>query len=208
MAKISSATHNKLRQQLAQEAARLIHDHGIADFRLAKIKAAERLNCGRAIRLPSNREIEQAIAAHNRIFAGDSHEKRIALMRESAVAMMEKLQRFCPFLVGEVLSGHVTDHSLIRLHVFSDAPESVTAELEQNAVNYSSIASRQRIRRDQLTDLPGLRIDDNDFPVVITVFPERMKAHPPICPITGRPMRRAQLTTVISMARDGEIYLR
>ena len=35
-------TSSILREQLAEEAARLIHDHGIQDYGLAKRKAAER----------------------------------------------------------------------------------------------------------------------------------------------------------------------
>ncbi len=202
MAKVNNATLNKLRQEVAQEAARLIHDHGIEDFRLAKMKAAERLNCGRSVRLPSNREIADAIAAHSRIFASDVHDQRITSLRETAVAMMQKLQRFSPFLVGEVLSGHVTDHSSIRLHVFSDAPERVTAELEKQAISYSSFTSRQRMRRDRLTEWPGIRLYDHDLQVIITVFPERMKAHAPLCPITGRPMQRAQLSAVAGLTGD------
>ena len=202
MAKSNSVTSNKQRLQLAQEAARFIHEHGIEDFRLAKMKAAERLNCGRSAQLPSNREIEEAIAAHSRIFAGDKHERRISLLRETAVTVMQKLQQFSPFLVGEVLSGHVTDHSSIRLHVFSDAPERVTEELERKAISYNSITSRQRMRRGQLTEWPGIQLYENDMLVVITIFPERMKAHAPLCTITGRPMQRAQLAAVSSMAGD------
>ena len=193
---------DRLRLQLAQEAARLIHEHGITDYRLAKIKAAERLNCSGRVRLPGNREIEAAIAAHNRIFAGDRHAERLASLRSAAIRIMQILEHFCPFLVGEVLSGHVTDHSAIKLHVFCDAPVSVAAELDGNGIDCSSVATRQRIRRTELIDFPGLELYAEEFRVTITVFPERMRRNAPLCPISGGPMPRASLAAVSSLAAD------
>src|SRR5215470_13191592 len=65
---------DNLRRALAQEAARLMAEHGIRDFLVAKRKAAERLGVtdGGAL-LPKNSEIEEALAAHQRLFGGASH---------------------------------------------------------------------------------------------------------------------------------------
>ena len=57
-----------LRTVLAQEAARLICDHGIVDYRAAKQKAAEKLGLLNFGALPTNQEIEAAVAERNRIF--------------------------------------------------------------------------------------------------------------------------------------------
>ena len=56
-----------LRRALAQEAARLMAEHGIRDFLVAKRKAAERLGVidGVAL-LPKNSEIESALAEYQR----------------------------------------------------------------------------------------------------------------------------------------------
>jgi hypothetical protein len=56
----------ELRQELADEAARLMAEHGIADFSLAKRKAAERLGVRRGAALPSNGEIHERLAARQR----------------------------------------------------------------------------------------------------------------------------------------------
>ena len=51
------------RLAIADEAARIIHDEGLADFRSAKYKALERLGLRpKGTRLPSNEEIERALA--------------------------------------------------------------------------------------------------------------------------------------------------
>jgi hypothetical protein len=202
MSRRRNIPQERLRQQLAQEAARLIHDHGIADFRLAKLKAAERLNCGGGVRLPSNREIETAVAEYGRIFAREHHARRIDLMRRASIGIMQKLERFGPVLVGEVLSGHVTDHSAIRLHVFSDAPEHVTAELDLHAIDYQNVTSRLRLRRNHLLHMPGLQLYSDGFRVIVTVLPERMQRQAPLCPVTGGPMRRASLAVVNGLAGD------
>ena len=47
-----------LREQLAQEAARLIVDHGMHDYGQAKRKAAQRFGVRESSALPSNSEIE------------------------------------------------------------------------------------------------------------------------------------------------------
>ena len=51
-----------LRRALAQEAARIIVDHGVDDYLFAKRKAAERMGVTDHAVLPRNTEIEEAIA--------------------------------------------------------------------------------------------------------------------------------------------------
>ena len=69
----------RARQVLAQEAARIIVDHGIRDYRVAKQKAAERLGVGGRGSLPGNAEIEAAVANHLQLFGGEAHEDRQSL---------------------------------------------------------------------------------------------------------------------------------
>ena len=57
MARKNSNGDNRARQVLAQEAARIIVDQGIRDYRVAKIKAAERLGLNTRGALPGNAEI-------------------------------------------------------------------------------------------------------------------------------------------------------
>ena len=194
-------SHNdNLRMVLAQEAARLIRDHGIEDFRTAKSKAADKLGFSRYGALPSNREIEQALDERNRIFGQEQHRSLLADLRKAAVMAMQELRRFSPSLVGPVLSGTITEHSSISLHVFSDAPEAVGLNLDERGIPHFSIAKKHRMRRDKQEAYPGYRFYADDFTVESIVFPERRKAHAPLCPITGAPMQRAKL-------RDAELLL-
>src|SRR5256885_10534745 len=110
-----------LRRALAQEAARLMAEHGIRDFLVAKRKAAERFGVvdGAAL-LPKNREIESALAEYQRLFGGASHLQALRAQRHAALSAMRYLREFSPRLVGPVLSGTATLHTEVQLHLFAD----------------------------------------------------------------------------------------
>lgn len=189
-----------LRRVLAEEAARLIRDHGIEDFRTAKSKAAERFGVRHYGALPSNFEIEQALAERNRIFGHEDHVSLLSSLRNVAIKVMYELQSFRPCLVGPVLSGNVTAYSSIDLHLFSDASESIGMQLHAAGIRHSAVSRRHRMRRDRFEQYPGYRFFANEFEVQATIFPERRKGHAPLCPVNGKPMRRAGLRDVESLA--------
>src|SRR5262245_6582154 len=111
---------DNLRRALAQEAARIMAEHGISDFFVAKRKAAERLGVpdGGAV-LPKNTEIEAALAEYQRLFGGASHAESLHAQRRAALSAMRYLREFEPRLVGSVLSGTATEHSEVQLHLFA-----------------------------------------------------------------------------------------
>ena len=74
MPRRNSPRSDNLRRALAQEAARLMAEHGIHDFGTAKRKAAERLGVGTEAALPRNTEIEASLAEYQRLFAAGTHE--------------------------------------------------------------------------------------------------------------------------------------
>jgi len=193
---------DNMRIVVAQEAARIIHNQGIDDFRTAKMKAAENLGLRNHRALPTNQEIEQALAEHSRIFGGERHESLVDSLRTVALAVMYDLQLFKPCLVGPVLSGNVTEHSAINLHLFSDTAETVGMELHQRGIRHSSMLRKHRLQRDRFQQFPGYRFLADNFEVEATVFPERGKAHPPLSPVDGKPMRRAKLQDVERLATD------
>ena len=53
------------RTAIAQEAARIIQEHGLKDFRIAKEKAGLRLGMEDRGALPSNQEIESALTTQH-----------------------------------------------------------------------------------------------------------------------------------------------
>ena len=185
-----------LRAIIADEAARIMLERGQADFRAAKAKAVERLGLGKRAPLPGNAEIEAALAERNRLFRSDSHEDHLRHLRETAADVMQKLETFRPRLVGPVLSGHATEHSGIDLHLFTDTPESVAAQLRMLGLRHRAVQIGHRWRRGETERLPGYRFFADDVECRATVFPERRRAHAPLSPVDGRPMRRADLREI------------
>jgi hypothetical protein len=179
------------RLALAAEAARIIQEEGLLDFRGAKAKAAARLGLGRRARLPDNAEIEAALAERNRIFHGDTLPELLATLRLAAFELMRDLDSYQPRLVGDVLSGNATVHTSIDLHLFSDTTEAISASLESLGVSHRNIDRRHRIRHDELEQFPGYRFNAHGCDFASTVFPLHLRGHAPLSPIDGRPMRRA-----------------
>ena len=187
---------DRLRRVLAQEAARIIVDHGIRDYRVAKIKAAERLGMNTRGALPGNAEIERAVGEHLELFGRESHGDFLRLMRQAALSAMELLSPFTPRLVGPVLNGTADAHSAINLHVFADSAEAVACALADSGLAYRSFERRLQSRRGQTESFAGFQFMREDAPIEATVFPVDGIRQAPISPIDGRPMRRADARAV------------
>ena len=175
---------------VAQEAARIMHETGLTDFRTAKSKAAENLGLMDQGALPSNHEIAAAVAEHGRIFFAEEQDWRLNLQRETALYLMHKLRSFKPRLVGGVLSGQVSAHSQIELHLYSDTSENVGMWLDAHGVVYQTKSRRHIIQKGRPEVFPGYQFNEEDCLVNTTVFPER-RPHAPLCPVNGKPMERA-----------------
>lgn len=187
------------RLAVAVEAARIIQEEGLLDYRGAKAKAAERLGLGRNAPLPDNAEIEQALAERSRIFHGESHPRLVAELRRAALEVMTALAEFHPRLVGDVLRGVATDHSSVDLHLFSDTAEAVGATLETLGLKPRTISRRHRMRPSEMETFPGFRFAAHGGEFTSTVFPLRLRGHPPLSPVDGRPMERRNAKELASL---------
>ena len=180
----------RARQVLAQEAARIIVDHGIRDYRVAKQKAAERLGVGSRGALPGNAEIEAAVAEYLQIFGGESHNDLLRLMRTAALSAMELLTEFSPRLVGPVLIGTADENSAVNLHLFTDSPEMVAMEIGDMGISFRPYERRLKSRRGQVEMYPGFEFSHRNETIQATVFPVDGIRQAPMSPIDGKPMKR------------------
>ena len=151
---------DNLRRALAQEAARIMAEHGIQDFRTAKRKAAERLGVTDAgAVLPRNTEIEAALAEYQRLFGGESHVDTLHAQRRAALHAMRYLREFEPRLVGPVLSGTATAHTDVQLHLFADRAETVTLKLMDRGIAHEVTEQRVRWMPSASWRIPGVRFE-------------------------------------------------
>lgn len=191
---------NRLR--VAQEAARLMSEHGIRDFHHAKRKAAERLGVLDEQALPRNHEIEEALREHQRLFQADSQPQLLRARREAAVDAMRFLQRFEPRLVGAVLEGTADSHSAVCLHVFSDDSEAVGIYLSEHGVPVETQTRRLRISREEQAEFPVLLFAADNLPFDLTVMPLNALRQAPLNRMDEKPMRRASLASVEIMLAE------
>src|SRR5579862_8007059 len=197
MSRYNPTRADNLRRALAQEAARIMAEHGIRDFLIAKRKAAERFGVTeRDSLLPKNSEIEEALAAYQRLFGGASHLQALHAQRTAALAAMRYLEEFEPRLVGPVLSGTATEHSGVQLHLFADRAESVTLKLIDRGIPHEVTERRVKLNAERSRAFPGVRFEMDEQPIEVTVFPPEGIRQAPVSPVDGRPMRRASALEV------------
>jgi predicted nucleotidyltransferase len=196
--KISNG-NDRARKMLAQEAARIIVEQGIQDYRIAKNKAAERLGMSERGSLPRNSEIEDAVSEYLKIFGRESHLDLLRLLREAALSAMDLLAAFTPRLVGPVLHGTAAANSAVNLHVFSDSTELVGQTLQDRSVPFRIYERRIKSRRDQAETFSGFRFTHNNSSIEAIVFPVNGMRQAPISPVNGKPMRRADRNTVLEL---------
>lgn len=204
MAKKAPNGNDRSRKVLAQEAARIIVEQGIGNYRVAKIKAAERMGMTERGSLPGNTEIERAVSEHLKLFGRESHLDLLRILREAALSAMELLSPFTPRLVGPVLHGTAAENSAVNLHVFSDSAELVALRLQESSVQYRLYERRLKSRRDQAESFSGFRFTQNESSIEATVFPVDGMRQAPISPVDGKPMRRADRQAVLDLLGDQE----
>jgi len=125
--------------ELAATAARLIAEDG-CDYATAKRKAVQLVlgdAAGAKRRLPENELVESELRRYLRTFGGERHAALLTALRTAALALMEYLAQFNPHLVGAVLNGTATEHSALRLHLFTDSAKDVEIFLLNEGVRFT-----------------------------------------------------------------------
>ena len=199
MSRHQPARAENLRRAIAQEAARIMAEHGIRDFYVAKRKAAERYGVFDGGLLPKNIEIEEALAGYQRLFGGASHARSLLAQRSAALEAMEWLAEFEPRLVGPVLAGTATEHVDVQLHLFADRAETVALKLMDHGVPHEIGERRVKLNAERVVGCPTIRFDMADVAIEAIVFPRDGIRQAPVSPVDGRPMRRADLAEVATL---------
>jgi hypothetical protein len=130
------------RAGVAQVAARLIAEHGISDWSLAKRKAARQLGLPDRAALPGDDEVEAALLDYHAIFGGEAHREMLRGKREEALRWMRRLADFRPVLVGGVAGGWATEHSDVRIDLVTDDGKAVELLLINQGCEYRHAPSR------------------------------------------------------------------
>jgi hypothetical protein len=204
MRKRNNDRTSQIRERIAQEAARVMIEGGTRDFNLAKRKAMARLRVSGNSKLPGNDEIERAIESYQRLFLGHRQPSELYQLRHTALRAMKFLRRFKPRLVGPVLSGTADENSEICLHLFAQTAEDIAIFLLENGIEHEPSERKLKMGAADTVRMPAFRFVADGHTVELVVFPDSGRRHPPLSPIDGRPMRRANLAEVASLAVTDE----
>jgi hypothetical protein len=177
------------RAEIARLAARLVVAGDSKDFAGAKRRAAEQLGVFSTRALPTNVELQAAIAHYQSVFEGETAAHRIAQRRRQAVSAMRFFQAFDPRLVGPVFYGTAVAHSPVTLHLYTDEFEGVTRLLSSHRIPYQlgdvSLRTTARLRK----SFPTVETHYNDTNFELVVFALVYKAQKPLSPLDGKPYR-------------------
>lgn len=143
--------YNQSRQLIAQTAARMIVEDGIADFAYAKKKAGRQLGVLENCSLPTNTEIEEEIRVYHELYSDDQPEM-LHQLRQNALMAMELLARFNPHLTGSVLNGTAGKHAETHIHLFADSAKEVEIFLLNHQIDYVTNEKSFRTNNDMKRD--------------------------------------------------------
>ena len=134
------------RARIAQVAARLISEHGLDDWGLAKRKAAHQLLLPDSTPFPSNEEVEQALSEFQALFGGDAHVRSLRAQRARALDWMQRMSSWAPLLVGGVAAGWASAHGDVRIELAADDPKGIEMALAGGGIHYQAISRRAQDR--------------------------------------------------------------
>jgi hypothetical protein len=189
------------RVRIAQAAARLIAEHGLNDWRLAKRKACRELGLPDHEALPGNEEVEEALRNYNTLFHGTAQEASLRVQRLDALRWMERLAQWKPLLTGAVAAGWATEHSEVRLELEAEDAKSVELSLINAGVRYAAVAAPGREPQP-----PQLRLESPQATVRLVILSPQQRRNRPRRDLAALPEERltlAQLRALLASGGDG-----
>ncbi len=121
--------------ELAALAARWIVEDGL-EYGSAKQRAAKLSGTKSRTALPSNDQLEEAVADYIALFCADTQPAELLALRILALLWMERLAAFRPYIGGAVWRGIATRKSDIYLQLFCDDCKSAELALIDQRVTY------------------------------------------------------------------------
>lgn len=183
--------NERIRQEVAAEAARILATEGQRNYGQAKQKAAHRLGLSGRSGLPSNAEVEAELKRYRAMYGGEELANDLVEQRRAALEAMKFFGRFRPKLVGPVLEGTSDRHSRISLHVFCETEDDVIAFLLSRNIRFEQETRRIRWHDNSYRDLELVVIEADGQCFELALMAGASWKQPPPDPVDGRAQRRA-----------------
>jgi hypothetical protein len=196
MGVIRRGAPNRVRLQIATEAARLMLWEGVSQYMHAKRIAARRVLGREAAgvryrprELPSNGEIRAALLSLVDLSEGADRQRRLFAMRVEALTALSALDAYHARLIGSVWSGHAHRGSDIDLHVFTDTPDRM--EIDLWTLGWTFEREEVLVRTGSaFTPYVHLHVLHRPFPVELSVYPLEERRVSTRSSIDQRPIER------------------
>jgi hypothetical protein len=203
MSKEQKSKQQNMRTRIAAIAARIMAEDGIEDFAMAKRKAARQLGADDTQSLPNNDEIETELRIYQSLYQGEEQRERLRHLRREALAAMEQLADFKPYLTGPVLKGTAGRYADIDLQVFADSGKELEIFLLNRNIPYQTSESRY-YSGNQARAVSVLSLNWRGTSVRVAVYwPDDERRSVKTSPL-GRPLERAGLDAVRTLVASGE----
>ena len=187
-------------EALLAEAARIVCEESVLDYRSAKLKAVQRLGLSSRAGLPDNARIQAAVIEYQRIFGGSAYAGHLRRLRATAVQAMKLLAPFSPRLVGAVATGAITDAHRVQLHGFADKPESLDLFLEDRSIPFEQDERDYRYADGSEQAVPLARFEAGGIGIDVAMFSLDDQRRAPLSPSDGLPMKRLTLAQAEALA--------
>jgi hypothetical protein len=192
-----------MRIRIAVAAARIMAEDGVEDFAMAKRKAARQLGAVDTQVLPANDEIETELRIYQSLYQGEEQRERVRHLRNVALAAMEQLANFRPYLTGPVLKGTAARYADIDLQVFADSGKDLEMYLLNRNIPYQTSELRH-YSGDQERAVSVLSVDWQGIPVRVAVYWSDDERRSVRTSPQGRPLERADLNAVRALVASSE----
>jgi hypothetical protein len=132
-----STLMDNVKSEIAATAARMVVEEGL-EYGPAKRRAVRQLGLPTRTALPDNDAVEDSVRDYIELFCADTQPVELEALRRLAIAWMERLAAFRPYLGGAVWHGTATRLSDIYLQLFCDDPKSAEIALIEHRVDYEA----------------------------------------------------------------------
>ena len=201
-ARYAQTRANEQRRRIAVEAARLIAEGGLRDYRQAKLKAAARLGIADDLSLPKNGEIEDALREHQRLFRAEQpqHAARLREVGARSHALLRALSS--RDWSAPCSKAPPTSIPPCACTCTTTSPSDIALFLREHGIPYEERTRRLRLERDVAADVPVFLFAADDSAIDLTVLPYDRLRQAPLDRIDEKPMRARDRRRVGSSSRD------
>ncbi len=168
---------NRLRQYIAQSAARMMAEEGVSDYAYAKKKAGRQVGVSKNDVLPSNFEVEEELKLYQSLFLSETQPENLVALRKNALHTMQMLEQFNPHLTGAVLDGTAGLGSETHIHLFAESLKEVEIFLLNQGIPFEAgerthamMHDAKRNKKDDKRKVPVFTLEMSTGLIKLSVF--------------------------------------